>query len=557
MAERHARPVYLVVNRHELRGDVTRSFTRAEEESAFRFSEMVTRGAPVQSDGLLRLLATRMTSGQQANGPVPAGFTYLGQFIDHDLTRDPSKLSGGTPTGIPTVQERSPALDLDSVYGKGPEDADSRRFYEADGIRLRLGTTQASGPPPVADKPLPGFDLPRMGALATEVLQTRLANIPDRRNDENLAVAQIHLAFMRFHNAIAARHPGRSFREIRREVVLHYQWMVLHDFLPRIVAQSVLDDVLHNGRKVFEVGSGDPPTMPIEFSVAAYRLGHSMIRAGYDWNVFFHNRADALAPGSLENLFRFSGTSGNLSPFASGSPPPPDPAATPSDINKPTDGDFDQLPSNWVADFTRLFDFATDAGDPSLAPQAPGRLNFAHRIDTRLTDPLAELPLGSFGGRGGPTADPLELNLAFRNLLRGRQVKLATAQEVATHFSRLGAATPTLTSQQILGPGDGGIDLTDLSGDLLQEVTTETPLWFYVLREAETHGGKLGPIGGRIVAETFHRAIEGSNVSLLKNRGWRPEAGRHPGGFGMVDLLMTAYDQSRDELRPLSPTATT
>ncbi|WP_376094729.1 peroxidase family protein [Roseomonas sp. CCTCC AB2023176] len=552
MAERHARPVYFVVNRHEVRGDVTREITPAEEAGAFRFSEMVKRGAPAQSDALLRILGQRMAApAAQADAQgLPAGFTYLGQFIDHDLTRDPSKLSGGTPTGLPTEQERSPALDLDSLYGKGPADPNSARFYEADGVSLKLGETQASGPGPVADKPLPGFDLPRLGALAPEATQTRLADIPDRRNDENLAVAQIHLAFMRFHNAVARRMPGQPFAAVRAEVVKHYQWMIVHDFLPRIVEQSVLDDVFQNGRKVFEVGAVGIPTMPIEFSVAAYRLGHSMIREAYDWNQFFHPRGDALAPGSLENLFRFSGTSGNLSPFASGTAPP---NAVPSDINKPTDGTFDHLPSNWVADFTRLFDFKTDAGMPALAPVAPAGLNAAHRIDTRLTDPLAQLPLGAFGGRGGVPADPLELNLAFRNLLRGRQVKLATAQEVAFAFKALGAATPTLTSPQILEPGNGGVDLTDLTGDLLGEVTTETPLWFYVLREAEVHRGKLGPIGGRIVAETFHRVVEGSSDSILRDVAWRPSGGKHPRGFGMVDILLAGYDASRGELRPLTP----
>jgi hypothetical protein len=249
---------------------------------------------------------------------LPAGFTYLGQFIDHDLTRDPSKLSGGTPIGLPTEQERSPALDLDSLYGKGPADPNSARFYAGDGVSLKLGETQASGPPPVADRPLPGFDLPRLGALATENTQTRLADIPDRRNDENLAVAQTHLAFMRFHNAVARRMPGQPFDAVRREVVLHYQWMIRHDFLPRIVEAAVLADVFGNGRKVFEVGAAGTPTMPIEFSVAAYRLGHSMIRAGYDWNEFFHFRGDALAPGSLENLFRFSGPAATSRPSRAG-----------------------------------------------------------------------------------------------------------------------------------------------------------------------------------------------------------------------------------------------
>ncbi|MBC7801136.1 MAG: heme peroxidase [Gemmatimonadaceae bacterium] len=550
MAERHNRPDYFITNRNEMRGRTNRPATTAETNGGFRFSEMVRRGAPAQSDALLRVLAQRMVSNAgRVDSVIPAGFTYLGQFIDHDLTKDPTKLSGGAPSGLPSTSERSPALDLDSLYGKGPNDPQSARFYEPGTIRLRLGEAKASGPPA-----MPGFDLPRLGALAPQTTEARLADIPDRRNDENLAVAQIHLAFMRFHNAVAGRHPGADFEAVRREVVLHYQWMIRHDFLPRIVEKTVLDDVFKNGRKVFEVGVSGPPTMPIEFSVAAYRLGHSMIREEYDWNEFFHGRTGALAPGSLENLFRFSGTSGNLSPFASSSPPPPN--AVPSDLNNPVDGQADGLPSNWIADFTRLFDFKVDAGDPQLAPKAPAGLNFAHVIDTRLTNFLRRLPVGSFAARpANPPADADQLNLAFRNLLRGRQVKLATAQEVAVHFKNLGAATPTLTSKDILGPGKGGIDLTDLTDDLLIEATTETPLWFYILREAEMHGGKLGPIGGRIVAETFHRVIEGSHVSLLREPGWKPQGGKHRAGFGMVDILLAAYSRDAGELRPLSPPA--
>jgi len=548
MAERHARALYFIVNRREMRGATFRAATPSEQQGRFRFSEMVRRGAPETSLDLLRKIAEKMIEAKpQADAnSIPAGFTYLGQFIDHDLTRDPSKLSTGTPAGLPTEQERSPALDLDSLYGRGPNDSESSRFYEADKVRLRLGTTQASGPGPVADKDMAGFDLPRLGALAKQAIEARRADIPDQRNDENLAVAQIHLAFMRFHNEMAARNPGKSFEEIRREVVLHYQWMIRHDFLPRIVEKAVLDNVFSKGRKVFEVGATGVPTMPIEFSVAAYRLGHSMIRAAYDWNEFFHFRPGAIAPGSLENLFRFSGTSGNLSPFGSAGPPQP------SDLSNPIDGTFERLPSNWVADFTRLFDFATDAKDAALAPKGPAQLNPAHRIDTRMTDPLKLLPLGSFGG--GAPADSMERNLAFRNLVRGRQVKLATAQEVAVHFKNLGVAEPVLTSEDILGARSDGVDLTELrGGPLEQQFVTETPLWFYILREAEKNGGKLGPIGGRIVAETFHRAMEGSHNSILKTPSWKPSGGKHPGGFGMVDILLAAYDRGKGELRPLSP----
>ncbi len=497
MAERHNRPTYFIANHNEIRSAAApRPATQAELDTAFRFSEMVAR-PPLATPhtSLLRALASQMTvAAVQPDSAIPAGFTYLGQFIDHDLTRDPSKLDGNPSAGLPALSERSPALDLDSVYGRGPTDPASCRLFEADGVRLRIGTTQAAAPPPVADKDLPGFDLPRRGTAATDPADRRQADIADHRNDENLAVGQIHLAFLRVHTATVARlqaagvPAGSLFRAARREVVLHYQWMIRHDFLPRILDAAVLNDVFTNGRRVFEVGATGTPTMPIEFSVAAYRLGHSMIRAEYDWNPFFNPRRGAFAPASLVNFFRFSGTSGNLSPFASSPPAPPN---TESDINNPVDGDFDRLPSNWIVDWTRMFDFVADAALPALAPLAPATINHAHTIDTRMTDPLAQLPLGAFGARGAPPADPMMMNLAFRNLLRGHQVGLATGQEVANHFLNLGAATSTrtLTSNQILTGNGSGVDLTALSAAEQTEVTTETLLWFYILREAEMNGG--------------------------------------------------------------------
>ncbi|HEV7265734.1 MAG TPA: heme peroxidase family protein [Falsiroseomonas sp.] len=553
MTERHSRSTYFISNRNETRGSFARprSATASEQEGAFRFSEMVKRGTPPSADdALLRILAERMTTGiPEQDGTIPAGFTYLGQFVDHDLTRDATRTPFGTPvTAAQLDQARSPSLDLDSVYGFGPQDPGSAPFYQANGVKLLEGRTQEAGPPPVATLALDGFDLPRLGASAEELEKARMARIPDQRNDENLAVAQTHLAFIRFHNATVndmARTGMPSallFEEARKRVVFHYQWMIRHDFLPRIVDPAIVDDVFTNGRKVFEVDATGHPTMPIEFSVAAYRLGHSMIRDDYDWNEFFHDRTGGLDRGSLLNLFRFSGTSGNLSP------PPADP-------ENPLDGPFERLPTNWISDWTRLYDFKKDCGIAELAPAGGARINMARRIDTRLTEPLALLPLGSFGSRGVSPANAVERNLAFRNLTRGRMVALATAQEVAKHFSDMGAAVPILTAEDLLGPGEGGVDLRNLPDRLKTELVTETPLWFYVLREAEKLGGRLGAIGGRIVAETFHRAIEGSRISFLHEPNWRPTGGRHPGGFGMVDLLLKAYSAANGELRPLSPEA--
>ena len=235
-----------------------------------------------------------MTSGPQRDGQIPAGFTYLGQFVDHDLTFDATTVALGediSPADL--LQGRSPTLDLDSLYGFGPDDAVSQKFYEADRTHLKVGTTTRIGNLIARE----GFDLPRVGTGN----QPRRANIPDQRNDENLAVAQHHAAFIRFHNRVVDRLPASipaadRFRNARRLVVLHYQWMLKTDYLNRIVDPAIVTDVFANGRKVFEVGA-DPfsmPTMPVEFSVGAFRLGHSMVREAYDWNAEFPSGGGSL-----------------------------------------------------------------------------------------------------------------------------------------------------------------------------------------------------------------------------------------------------------------------
>ena len=184
------------------------------------------------------------------------------------------------------LQGRSPRLDLDSLYGNGPGDAGSAKFYEADGLHLKTGTT-------IADIPAgakAGHDLPRVGTGASKKAK-RVALIADPRNDENLIVAQTHLAMIHFHNRVLDKQPAsvpatQRFTRARKRVSLHYQWMIRHDYLPRICSAAVLNDVFTNGRKLVEPNAtpDSVPKMPVEFSVAAFRLGHSMVRPTYNWN---------------------------------------------------------------------------------------------------------------------------------------------------------------------------------------------------------------------------------------------------------------------------------
>jgi hypothetical protein len=511
--ERHGSETYFVIGEGmlgETLGGRDRTLSAAAEAQVapFRFSRIGPSGIGRQlPDGTRKKLGQAMTAGGGGFSSVPAGFTYLGQFVDHDLTFDKTNVMlGQNVSPAQLLQARSPSLDLDSLYGAGPQDPESAKFY-SDGVHLKVGDTDDPG--------FKGFDLPRAGVGSTNAAK-REALIPDRRNDENLAVAQTHLMFIRFHNRVvdtlpAALTPAQKFAQARELVVKHYQWMIRHDFLPRLVKKRPLD----------EVGAAptDVPTMPVEFSVAGYRLGHSMIRGAYNWNTNFPNHQ-----GTLDLLFTFSGTSGNL-------------------------GNNLVLLAIWIADFRRLYDFG-EAGRADLTvPES--EFNRAMRIDTKLVHPLQTLRQKTVGPPPTPDTDPRR-NLAFRNLTRAQMVKLGTGQQMLRFLKNKGIVMRGLTKAQIRD-GNNGAVLDNLTAAQSDAFLRNTPLWFYALREAELNAGKLRGVGGRIVAETFHRAMEGSEFSIVRDPAFRPSFGPNNTTFRMVDLILFACQGKKKLINPLGP----
>ena len=486
-------------------GDI--AFATADAADAvppFRFSRMGPKGSGKQlAEPNRRKIAQAMTAERLTQGTMGAGFTYLGQFIDHDLTFDKTALMEDADIDPATLEQgRSPTLDLDCLYGLGPQDPESAKFY-SDDRHLNVGSADGA--------PSQGFDLPRQ--TSGNAANRRKAVIPDKRNDENLAVGQTHLAMIRFHNRVVDTLPAgvpaaQRFAEARKIVTKHYQWMIRTDYLPKICQPSVVNNVFSNGRKAFEKDA-DPmttPTMPIEFSVAAFRLGHAMIRADYRWNVNF--------PGAtLGELFDFSGLSGDL-------------------------GGGTRLPSIWIADWRRLYNFGVANRNDLKVPAE--QFNQAMRIDTKLVDPLRELRIDTTAPRK---------NLAFRNLLRANMVKLATGQQMAAFLRGKGVTAKTLSKPEIR-EGKNGAKLDALTTAQRNGLLTNTPLWFYILREAELNQGKLMRVGARIVAETFHRAMEGSTHSIVRDTAFRPSLGPNNSTFRMVDLLLFAFEGKKNLLNP-------
>ena len=471
-----------------------------------KFAKMFPDLPPlVVDDDRLLVLARAMEDKNEAEGEnhdIPAGFTYLGQFVDHDVTLDLTPINAKKIDPDALQNFRTPALDLDALYGLGPEQQPYMYERLPTGkltARMLLGRTDGEVQQPGG--PFDNFpnDLPRNSVGR--------ALIGDERNDENLVVAQTHLAFLKFHNAVV-RHleattsleGGALFDEARRLVTWHYQWIVLFDFVEKLTEPGLIRRIKHEGRKFYRFVQRDKRNLtyiPIEFSAAAYRLGHSMVRERYDYNRVFSDGA-----ASLELLFHFTGKSGAIV----GDLLPDVPDGT---FNPP--GAFRALPSNWIIDWNRFYDLGNGTA-----------VNPTRSLNPFIAKKLHTLP-------GEPADDEKRRNLAFRNLRRGVMLELPSGQAIA---EEMGVAA--LTPDEIARGTDGA---AAKEAGLLEQ----TPLWYYILKEAEvrSEGKRLGPVGATIVAETFLGLVHGDQKSFMWLRSdWKPELpSAQPGHFTMADML--------------------
>jgi hypothetical protein len=426
------------------------------------------------------------------NDSHTAGTTFVGQFMDHDMTFDLTSRLGQATEPADSPNSRTPAFDLDAVYGGGP--IADRELYESVG----------RGRYPTRFKVEHGGlfeDLPRDGNTAI---------IGDPRNDENLMLAGLHAAFLLFHNRVVdlitsnavklvsaqsggrprnsrSQDPEEIFRRARRLTTWHYQWMIVHEFLPLFIGQAMVDAILSQGRKFYRPGVTQ---MPVEFQGAAYRFGHSMVRPSYRANF----------------------TSLNGQPFFGM-------IFDPSQENNPDPDDLRggfRAPRRFIG-WQTFFDF----GDGNVKPNK--------RIDTKISTPLFNLPLAAIPALI-PPADP-PTSLPQRNLLRHVTWQLPSGQSIARYMK-----VPALSSGDLKELKDFGLRLDE-----------STPLWYYVLKEAEVMEGglHLGPVGGRIVGEVIIGLLQLDHDSYLSDSPrWQPTLpqrnGQVTGDFWMVDFLAFA-----------------
>jgi hypothetical protein len=410
------------------------------------------------------------------NRTMTAGSTFVGQFTDHDITFDRTSMLGVPQNPAVSPNARTAALDLDSVFGGGPglsPDLYETNSFGTAGPKLRIGTT----PNGLRE------DLHR-GTDGRAVLG-------DPRNDENLITAGLHAAHVKFYNRVvddladldlsafptvaavgrdALATPLGQYVVARQVTLWHYQWLLVHEHLPQVCGQDLVDDVLGRGAQFYRPGTG-AAQLPVEFSGAAYRFGHSMVRPSYRAN-FMSGGPDSDDPTEVDPFFAVVFNPTEL-----------------TSISGPIQRDRDDLLGGFRADrryigWQTFFDF----GDGQVKPNK--------RIDTDVSSVLFALPTSTIAG--GQTDVQV---LPQRNLLRHLTWGLPSGQRLAR---AMGADVLT------------GDDLADIKG-VYAPFGSNTPLWYYVLAEARAvnDGERLGPVGGRIVAETLIGLLRADPTSYL------------------------------------------
>ncbi len=521
-----------------------------------------------------------------SNSIIPPGYTYWGQFLDHDISAGTDRSHGFTlaqerfdPVAPDQVVQdienmRSAFFDLDSIYGdkEGPFCSMHQLYDPVDIVKFKIGKNDENINIP-GEVPNPALgkmrDLPRNNdGLRPDDFPT-VAIIGDDRNDENTIIGQFHLAMLKFHNkvvdAIREEEPDLTARELffkaRNEVKNHYQWLIINDFLKRMLNEQVYDWILDelkdpNSATIFDDFGNGQPFMPLEFSTAAYRFGHSMVRNNYDFNLNFgsgrltdsNDNGVVLDEANFSLLFAFTGKGGQR--LANANPPQPTIRTT--------------LPFNWIIEWERFFDTDQSRFSPD---------QFARKIDTLLAVPLSNLENDVFdlrsmkeqedinaAGIGAIQFNKVMKHLAMRNLLRGYLLSIPTSQAIVKELQDVcGLAIDHLTEAELLQ--NIGADFADFMRE--SGFLERTPLWFYILKEAEVkeNGNRLGKLGSYIVGRTFAGLLkketrdnyyekyidvqkyDPDTCAYLHNH-WTPQQGivyKKTGAFaGIMDLLRFA-----------------
>ncbi|MBT33622.1 MAG: hypothetical protein CMO01_28495 [Thalassobius sp.] len=442
----------------------------------------------------------------ERNSTIPSIYTYLGQFIDHDITARTDRNTTYSSIGdgpdiyplnpIEIVQNlrngRRPKLDLDSVFGEGPSFS-SKYTCQADKLfdNRSLNLFLVDGPGNFID-------------LKRDKKKNYKAIIADARNDENLIISQLHATFLKMFNKIndnlddSGLSNADAYSRARQLCRWAYQYVVLNDYLPTVCDPDVVNDILRNGPFFYNTSF---PYMPLEFSVSAFRFGHSMIRPSYMLN-----------EDTTMNIMKILDPAANLIDTATG---------------------------NIRADV--VVDWANFVGENPA--------NLARKIDPFIAKGLFDLSKIA----GTPPPPSVLASLTQRNLLRGYLLSIPTGQAIAEAMRIM-----PLTETELV---DG---LNEEQTSVMQDsdFVKMTPLWFYILQEAKVQkdGNTLGYVGSKLVGETITGLVKGDFNSYFNNTNdahiesdgiLLPDNGMHVKISTIKDILMYAEVLTPDAAVPM------
>jgi len=421
---------------------------------------------------------------------LPAEYTYLGQFIDHNLDFDETAQPTADVNPSSLTNFESFRFDLNNVFGGGP--SVDPQLYGPDHKHLlvtgTLGTPQADGFPTVTGSPNGVFDLARDA--------TGNATLVEPRDDENQILSQISAAFVAFYNRFVDQ--GDSYAQARQLTEDYYQEIVLTDVLPAYVGQSTINKYLaigsHGRVTVNTPNLRNASFTPTEFSVGAYRFGHSLIRNNYHVNDIFPTTDDIDANVPIFDLDNFQ--TGDLS----GGAPLPGPNGDDTTTCTSTSLCIGPNPAGHQIQW-KYFVPELDA-DPS----DPG-INFARQTQPTISPALFNLPAETIAGCADAATDPVcngSGSLIARDFARGNYDGLASGQDIARALGCHVISAPSINPTK---------DAVFNSG---------TPLLYYVLAEAQKARQVLGCVGGAIVAQTFLRVLWDTPNSIL-HTNFRPD----------------------------------
>jgi hypothetical protein len=375
------------------------------------------------------------------------------------------------------------------------------------------------------------------------------AVIPDPRNDENQITSQLMLAYLLFHNKIADANPSWKFTRVQNTVIQYHQWIIYKQFMPLLFGQSVIDELNAGKRRFYDPGQFVArPVMPVEFSTAAYRFGHSMVRNAYSLN-------PTLSPNNTPSRNTlFTGVGGALGQSGGG---------LVADLHG-----GQPLAADHVIDWGNFANELYDSSKPGQSLQVfksigadglhmIGQSMFGQPPGTKLLGTGAGLPIGTQPGDAQPSGSN---SIAYRDLIRQFFYLLPSGQDVAAAYG-FTPASPTTVIDPSTVPG----------------FSSGTPLWFYIMWEAQNQnaGGPttndfdntgtagdlqnvaLGPVGAHINADVFLRILQLDNRGILDGSfSPAPPIAPTPGQFGIADLLVYSGQASYPASASATPTPT-